>query len=410
MVHRTTCRICGGSDLEQVLSLGPSPLANAFLRSADEFSEERSYPLDVHFCSACTLLQLLDVVDPDVLFGRYLYTTGTSETIAGHNRSYARTLVELLNLKPGDLVVEAASNDGSFLQCLEPCGAATLGIEPASNLAAAASASGIETVNTFFTSALARDLRRARQPAHAVVANNVLAHVDDPHDFLCGCRELVADDGLIAIEVPYVADLIERLEYDTMYHEHLSYFSVAALLRLCDRAGLAAVRIDRLPVHGGSLRLYLSRTAAPHAPAAHALEAAERRAGLAGAARYRRFADDVRTSRSALLTLLERLTAEGRRIVGYGAPAKGSTLLNYCGIGTRLLPYTVDRNPLKVGLYTPGTHIPVRELSALSSGVDDPDYVLILAWNLADEIIRQQQAYRSRGGRFIVPVPVPRVV
>jgi hypothetical protein len=210
--------------------------------------------------------------------------------------------------------------------------------------------------------------------------------------------------------VPYLGELIERVEYDTVYHEHLSYFSIGALLRMCEAVRLSAVRIDRLPVHGGSLRLYLSRSADGHAPDVRALEAGERRAGLADAARYRQFAAEVHASRDALVGLLEDLTAKGKRVVGYGAPAKGNTLLNFCGIGPRLLHYTVDRNPRKVGSYTPGAHIPVRDVAALYEGGTVPDYVLVLPWNLADEIVQQQQGVRDRGGRFIIPVPKAQVI
>jgi novobiocin biosynthesis protein NovU/D-mycarose 3-C-methyltransferase len=410
LVLRTTCRGCGGRDLEQILSLGPSPLANAFLRSTDEFAGERRYPLDLFFCGQCSLLQLLHVVDPDILFRHYLYVTGTSTTMAAHNRAYAQTVADLLRLQPADLVAEVASNDGSLLKCFQQHGVRTVGIEPAGNLSASASAAGIETLNEFFTLAVATKVRAERGAARVVAANNVLAHVDDPVDFLSGCRELLADDGLVTIEVPYVGALLDRLEYDTVYHEHLSYFSVRSLLWLCDRVGLSVVRIDRVPVHGGSLRLYLSRSAAGHAPEVRALEAEERQAGVTEVARYRRFAHDVEAGRAELVGLLQRLTGEGKRVAGYGAPAKGNTLLNYCGIDTRLLPYTVDKNPLKVGLFTPGTHIPVRDVATLSNGASPPDYVLILAWNFAEEIMDQQRAHRDRGGRFILPVPRPQVV
>jgi hypothetical protein len=410
IVHRTTCRVCDATDLEPVLSLGPTPLANAFLRAPDAFAAERSYPLDLYFCRRCSLLQLLDVVNPEVLFRHYLYVTGTSATMAAHNRAYAQTLVDLLGLGPEDLVVEVASNDGSLLRSFATHGLRTVGIEPALNLAAEATTSGIETVGEFFTRALAGRLRAGRGPARAVVANNVLAHVDDPVSFIGGCRDLLADDGLVTVEVPYVGELVQRIEYDTVYHEHLSYFSIASLLRLCETAGLSAVRIDRLPVHGGSLRLYLSRSARGHAPEVCALEANERRAGLSDAARYRQFAADVQESRNVLVSLLEQLAAAGRRVAGYGAPAKANTLLNFCRIDTRLLRYTVDKNPRKVGLYTPGAHIPVRDVSALYAAGRDADDVVILAWNFAEEIMQQQRAFRDCGGRFIIPVPRARVV
>lgn len=406
---RTTCRVCGANEFESILSLGPTPLANAFLESADQFADEASYPLDLYFCADCSLFQLLDVVDPNVLFRHYLYVTGTSTTMAAHNRAYAKTVSELLSLDASDLVVEIGSNDGSLLKCFQPIGVSTLGIEPATNLATHAAESGIETVNEFFTKALAARLRASRRPARVVLANNVLAHVDDPVDFLEGCRELVAEDGLITVEVPYVRHLLDHLEYDTVYHEHLSYFSITSLLRLCDRVGLSAVRIDPLKVHGGSVRLYLSRSANSHAALVRDLADDEERDGLARVERYRRFGVEVGRSRTALVTLLEQLAAKGKRVVGYGAPAKGNTLLNYCGIDTRLLPFTVDKNPLKVGLFTPGTHIPVRAVASLAEG-ENPDHLLILAWNVADEIMEQQQVLRDHGTRFIVPVPVARVV
>jgi len=408
--RRTTCRTCGGTELELILSLGPSPLANSFLRSPDEFAGEQRYPLDLYLCARCALLQLLDVVDPEILFRHYIYVTGTSDTMATHNVAYAQTIVDLQRLGAGDLVVEVASNDGSLLRCFQRHGVAVLGVEPATNLAAGAVASGIDTVNRFFDGAAAREVRASRGAARAVVANNVLAHVDDPVDFLAGCRELIDEAGLIAIEVPYVRELLDRLEYDTIYHEHLCYFSLTSLLRACDRVGLSAIRVDRLPVHGGSLRLYLRRAGGTHSADVLAMAAAEAADGLTSGVRYRRFADQVRANRTALLGVLEGLVRDGRRLAGYGAPAKGNTLLNYCGIDTRLLPFTVDKNPLKVGLFTPGTHIPVRPVSALTDPAGTPDFVLLLAWNFADEVMRQQESFRRHGGRFILPIPEPRVV
>ena len=410
LVHRSTCRACDARDPERILVLGPTPLANAFLKGPEEFAAERSYPLDLYFCTSCGLLQLLDVVDPEILFRHYLYVTGASATQTAHNRAYAATVTEMLALGPADLVAEAASNDGNLLKAFAAHGVRTLGIEPARNLAAEASAAGLETLNDFFSLATARRLRAERGAARVVAANNVLAHVDDPRDFLAGCRELVSEDGLVTVEVPYLGELLERVEYDTVYHEHLSYFAVGPLLRLAEAVGLHVVRIDRFPVHGGTLRLYLSRSASAHGPDVLRLQAEEERAGLMDLRRYRRFAEDVQQSRVALLELLEREAAAGNEVVGYGAPAKGNTLLNFCGIDVRLVRYTVDRNPRKVGLFTPGAHLPVREVSALLEGARVPDAVLILAWNLADEIMQQQQIYRDRGGRFILPVPRATVV
>ncbi len=408
VVRRSGCRLCGAADLELVLPLGPMPLANAFLEP-HQFADEPSYPLDAHFCHACGLLQLVDVVDPELLFRHYLYVTGTSRTMAAHHERYARTLCDLVGLRETDLVVEVASNDGSLLGSFARCGVRTLGIEPARNLAARSAASGIDTVGEFFTRPLATELRATRQPARVVVANNVLGHVDDPRVLLLACRDLLVNEGMVVVEVPYVGDLVDGLEYDTVYHEHLSYFSIAALLRLCESAGLMAVRLDRLPVHGGSVRLYLTGSGAGHSPAVLAAAEDERRAGFMDAVTYRRFGERVRSHRTALVGRLEQYAAEGRLVVGYGAPAKGNTLLNYCGIDTRLLRYTVDRNPLKVGLYTPGAHIPVRDVSTLGDA-PRPDVVLLLAWNLADEVLAQERSHRERGGRFMVPIPEPREV
>jgi hypothetical protein len=407
---RTTCRGCGGRDLRRFLSLGPSPLANAFLESPDEFAGERRYPLDVHFCHGCSLVQLLEVVDPEVLFGHYLYVTGTSDTIAAHNQRYAQAVVERLGLSSADLVVEVASNNGHLLRGFQAAGTRVLGVEPARNLAELANANGVPTINRFFDASVARLLRETEGPARVVIANNVLAHVDDTVDFLAGCAALVEDDGLVVIEVPYLVDLIAHVEFDTVYHEHLCYFSVTALTRVCEAAGLSIVDVERVSVHGGSVRIFAGRRSPvrDHAPQVITMAADERAAGLTRFDTYAAFASLVATTRQRLVELLASLRREGGEIAAYGAPAKGNTLLNYCGIDTRLVSFTVDKNPLKVGLYTPGTHLPVRPVEALLER--QPAYVLILAWNFADEIMAQQHEYARRGGRFIVPIPEPKLV
>ena len=407
---RTTCRACGAALPQPFLTLGPQPLANAFLRSPAEFSTEARYPLDLYHCPRCTLVQLADVIAPEALFGHYLYLSGTSDTITAHNARYAATVVELLHMDGDDLVVELASNNGSLLTCFREHGVKTLGVEPARNIAKHAREAGIETLSVFFDEATAEPMLASHGPARAVIANNVLAHVDDPGGFLRGARRLLATGGQVIFEVPYLGSLLDRLEYDTVYHEHLSYFSIRSLIELCSAADLAIARVDDVPVHGGSVRVYARGADAVngHAPDVVGRVERERAAGMDGADRYRRFASDVATQREALRGLLASLRQTGATLAGYGAPAKGNTLLNYCGIDRETVPFTVDLSEIKVGLYTPGTHIPVRPVSTLLES--QPDYVLILAWNFAPEIMAQQAEYAARGGRFIVPVPEPTVV
>lgn len=407
---RATCRGCDGTDLFKFLELGPQPPANALLSSLDDAAVEKAFPLDVWFCRDCTLVQLLDVVDAELLFGHYLYVTGASDTMRAHFDGYAADVVAELELGADDLVVEIASNDGSLLEAFSRRGVKALGIEPARNIAELARERGIDTICRFFDENVGREVRVERGAAAAAVANNVLAHVDDTRGFLAGMRELVAPDGMVVVEAPYLDELLERLEYDTVYHEHLCYFSVAALAHLYREAGLSIVRIDRVPVHGGSLRIHArpGESVPDHAPDITRWIDEEKRRGITEEASFAAFGDRVRANREALLGLLRRLKDEGKQVAAYGAPAKGNTLLNYCGVGVDLVEFTVDRNPLKVGRYLPGTHIPVLETAAILERM--PDYVMILPWNLADEIMEQQSEYRERGGRFIVPVPEPRIL
>ncbi|HQR32104.1 MAG TPA: class I SAM-dependent methyltransferase [Blastocatellia bacterium] len=408
--RRETCRACGENSLKLFLPLGAQPLANSFLKSPDEFAEEQFFPLDTHFCETCSLVQIPDVVDPEVLFRHYLYVTGTSETIAQHNRAYAKSVTEMQRLTADDLVIEVASNDGSLLRCFQELGVKTLGIDPATNVAAMARANGVETINEFFSLETAQKVRAEYGPAKAVIGNNVLAHVDDTQDFLRGCKAVIGENGLVIIEMPYLGDLLNRTEYDTIYHEHLCYFSVTSLMRLCESAGLRIVRMDHVPIHGGSLRMHAGHAEVYQTHSAQVLDWAEeeKSKGFTSFERFEQLARSVERSRESLLDLLNRLKAEGKTVAGYGAAAKGNTLLNYCQIGTDLLPYVVDKNPLKLGMFTPGMHIPVLPVSTLLER--QPDYLLILAWNFGEEIMRQQSEYKARGGKFILPVPEVTVV
>jgi SAM-dependent methyltransferase len=385
------------------------PLANAFLRADQLDQPEPRFPLEVFFCEECGLVQLMHVVHPEILFSNYIYRTGTNQTIAAHNASLADTAVRELGLSGADLVVEIASNDGSLLQCFRDRGVRTLGVEPAGNIAQIAREAGIDTLVEFFDPRSAAGIARQHGLASAVVANNVLAHVDATTEFLAACKSILQPEGSLIIEVPYLVEMLQRLEYDTIYHEHLCYFSVNPLLRLFDGVGLALERIDRVPIHGGSLRLWARHAGhAGHSQPVRQIAQQEQAAGLAELSRYRDFADRVASHREQLLTMLHGLKREGRSVVGYGAPAKGNTLLCYCGITTELVAYTADRSPLKVGMFTPGTHIPVVPVERIFR--DQPDYVLILAWNFADEIMETLRSYHERGGRFILPVPEPRIV
>ena len=405
--HRQTCRVCAKTDLACLIDFGQMPLANSFLTSETEFSGERFYPLGLYYCRICGLVQLLDVISPAVLFQDYIYVTGTSDTIAQHNINYACTVVEELQLGKKDLVVEVASNDGSLLKCFQPYGIHVLGIEPAGNIASNANQNGIRTENTFFNLNSAGSILKKYGSARAVIGNNVLAHVDEPRDFLSGMALLVGHNGKVIIEVPYLKELIDRLEYDTIYHEHLSYFSVSALSKLFEKAGLSILKIERIPVHGGSLRISAGSSDVynQHADIVEMFLDAERKSGMMSQEYFLDFVSKVETNRKTLVGMLQGLKSQGKSIAGYGAPAKGNTLLNYCQISTDLLPYTVDKNPLKVGKLTPGMHIPVLPVETLLE--QQPDVVLILAWNFAEEIIGQQEAYRKRGGRFIIPLPEP---
>jgi len=386
------------------------PPANAFIESAALGNDECAFPLTVCFCPCCSLLQTPDVIDPEKLFRQYLYVTGTSDTMARHNRAYAETVVEALGLSADDLVVEVASNDGSLLRCFAEHGVRTLGVEPASNIAQTARQGGIETMCDFFTADVAERIAASHGFARAVLANNVLAHVDDPVGFLRACHALLDGDGRVVVEVPYLQQLIDRLEYDTIYHEHLCYFSITALARAFAAADLSIIRVDHVPVHGGSIRVQAGRseTWGDHSAQVHCRLDDETERGLSDVATYALFAEKVAAHRAALVELVDRLKSEGATLAGYGAPAKGNTLLNYCGIGPDRLAYLVDKNPLKVGLFSPGMHIPVVAVNAIEQ--HHPDYLLILAWNFADEIMAQQSAYRRRGGRFILPIPDPKIV
>jgi hypothetical protein len=402
---RPTCRFCNAPLGLTFVDLGMSPLCESFLRGDQIRQMEPFYPLHVFACERCYLVQLEAFVPPDEIFTEYAYFSAYSTAWVEHAREYVEMIRGRLGLGPDDLVVELASNDGYLLQHFVGTGIPILGIDPAANVAAMAEERGVPTLVAFFGRETAQRLVDEGRQASLIAGNNVLAQVPDLNDFVGGVAILLRPEGTATFEFPHLLRLIEGLQYDTIYHEHFSYFSFATTIEILRAHGLEVYDVEEIWTHGGSLRVYAQHRNGPH-EATRAVEELLRREqekGLRSPARYERFAEDVKESKRSVLDLLIDLRREGKQVVGYGAPGKGNTLLNYCGIRTDLLDYTVDRNPYKHGLYTPGTHIPIYPPEKIDE--TRPDYILVLPWNLVDEISAQLSHVADWGARLIVPIP-----
>lgn len=415
---RTDCRMCGGTNLTKVWSFGETPLANNYLTPKEVAAKkfEPTAPLDIYACTDCHLVQMCDVVDPKVLFGNYLYVSSTSPAFVKHFEDYAKTLVDRFGLTAHDLVVDVGSNDGVLLKPLQALGVKTLGIEPAANIAQQANAEGIETVADFFTPHLAGRLREQYGPAKVISANNVFAHTDGVDTFVEAVQRLLADDGVFVFEVQYLRDLLEKNLFDIVYHEHVCYYHVHPLVEFFRRYDMEVFDVERPTVHGGSIRVYVSRKAADgHGTSQRTKRLQqvlrdEEEAGLNTLKPYKEFAARMKKNKQKLQTLLHDLKKQGKKIVGYGAPAKATTLMYAFGIDGSLIDYIVDDSPLKQGRLMPGTHVAIREPHFAKASPGRPDYFIILAWNFAEPIMHSNAWFAEGGGKWIVPVPEPRVV
>jgi SAM-dependent methyltransferase len=405
------CRVCGSVLQHTFVDLGMSPLSNSYLRIDQLCEMEPFYPLHARVCSQCFLVQLEELQSPEKIFRDYAYFSSYSKSWLKHSREFADQAVKRFDLDKESLVVEVASNDGYLLQYFKSQGVQVLGVEPAENVARAAEKKGIRTLTKFFGLRTAQEMLDAGESADLIVANNVLAHVPDLNDFVTGLKLILRPKGAIAVEFPHLLRLMQGNQFDTIYHEHFSYFSFCTAEDLFAAHGLRVFDVQEMATHGGSLRLFICPEKSdlyPDRPAIAELREREIAVGMRNLGTYSRFAKKVRENKRALLECLIGVKRAGKSIVGYGAAAKGNTLLNFCGIGRDFLDYTVDISPHKQDHFLPGTHIPIRHPDMIQQ--TKPDYVLILPWNLRDEILAQLKGIRQWGGRAIIPIPIPEVI
>lgn len=391
------------------MSLGPLPKPNGYLSEKKLDKKEPKYPLDIGRCTKCGLVQLTKIVRPDIMFENYKYIPSASKTMVKHFDSLAKEIINKHNLEKNNLVIDIGSNDGTLLKSFKKRGMKVLGIDPAENLADIANKEGVETLAEYFTSNVAEKVKKEYGKAKAITATNVVAHIADLQDLFKGIEILLDQNGVFVAEFPYLVDLLENIEFDTIYQEHLSYFSVKPLIHLVERYDLHLSDIQKIPVHGGSLRVFIKKGRKKKlSPSVSGLLALEESKNIYSSKTYKEFVNEVEMKKKELITLLKKLKSEGYNIAGYGASARGNILMNYFGIDNKILDFIVDSTPYKQGLYTPGHHIPIRPEKELLEKM--PEYALLLAWNFKDEILKKQEKYREKGGNFILIVPDVEIV
>jgi len=407
---KNECRICSSSNLKLILDLGEQPPSNAFIKKENLEKYEDKFPLRLYLCKECYLLQLLDIVDKEILFKEYLYLTSASKPIVNHFKKYAYDVYEeYLKESKNPLVIEIGSNDGSLLKEFKKLGATVLGIEPAKNIAKIANEAGITTENTFLNYDIVKK-KSLEKKASIIIGNNVFGHIDDLKEFMKCVKMLSKENGVFIFEVPYLVDLIQKLEFDTIYHEHLSYFSLIPLMKLMEEFNLEIFDVKKQNVHGGTIRVFVSqKNNFKNTIELKKLIDFEREFGINKIETYQKFSENVKELRDQLKIKLLEFKEEDKKIFGYGAPAKGNVLLNYCNIGTEILDYIIDTTPLKQGLYTPGMHIPVK---SDKQNIENPSQqvALLLAWNYEEAIINKEQEFLQNGGKFLVPIPIPKII
>ena len=403
------CIVCSSDDVQEFLGLGCMALANSFLTKEELSKPEPKYPLRVGFCHNCSHVQLMEHVPPSAMFENYLYISSMSDTLKAHLYDLARVVTENYHLGPDDLVIDIGSNDGTLLSGFKRYGVKTLGVDPARNLAELASKVGVETYTAFFDSETAAQIAERWGKASAITATNTFPHIPDLEDFVRGIDTVLATNGVFVIEMHYLVDLLEQGAFDTIYHEHVSYWALGPMVYLFNKYGMHVVDVERLPLHHGQLRVFVHRKGHGEVqPSVAEILEMERSRGIDQFETYEHLAQSAARIKRDLHRTIKDLLAQGRRVVGYGAPAKASTLLGFLDIGPGMIEYIADRSPLKQGRYTPGMHIPIVAPKRLLE--DQPDYVLLLAWNFSEEIMEQQEEYRRQGGKFIIPVPEVKVV